>query len=392
MILDTDNQIKSLNLRIYAMKKITLSSAKHRNKNVLTIRFKYDAEIKEHIKKLQNTLWSQTLRCFYMELSLENLRIVFKHLKGQNWSVHYLALQPFIDKSKVEEKRNSHLLPKIPDAYEIELQKFRKWLLQKRLSENTVNTYLDVTTTYIKYALLKRVDIFSTKIVEAFSYDYIFVPNKSVSYQNQFISGIKKFFEYKGYSYEEIHLERPKKERKLPIVLSGDEIKAVFNVITNLKHKALLCLLYSAGLRIGEAINLEITDIDSQRMLIHIKQAKGKKDRYTLLSPAFVKILRDYYIAYRPKKHLFEGQKGGKYSNTSAQKVLKNALFKAGIRKKVTLHSLRHSFATHLLEKGTDIRYIQELLGHSSPKTTMIYTHVTELSLKKIKNPFDDLF
>ncbi|TXD53998.1 recombinase, partial [Polaribacter sp. IC066] len=171
------------------MKKITLNSAKHRNKNVLTIRFKYDTEIKEHIKKLENTLWSQTLRCFYMELSLDNLRIVFKHLKDQNWSVHYLELQPFIDKSKIEEKRNSHLIPKVPDAYEIELQKFRKWLLQKRFSKNTVNTYLDVTTTYIKYALLKRADIFSTKIVEAFSYDYIFVPNKSVSYQNQFISG-----------------------------------------------------------------------------------------------------------------------------------------------------------------------------------------------------------
>ena len=108
--------------------------------------------------------------------------------------------------------------------------------------------------------------------------------------------------------------------------------------------------------------------------------------------PAFLKILREYYIAFKPKKYLFEGQKGGKYSNTSAQKVLKKALFKAGIRKKITLHSLRHSFATHLLEKGTGIRYIQELLGHSSPKTTMIYTHVTERSLKKIKNPFDDLF
>ena len=374
------------------MKKINLSSTKHQNKNVLAIRFKYDDEIKEHLKTLENILWSQTLRCFYMELSIENLRIVFKHLKNPKWTIDYIELQPFIAKSKIEEKRNSHLINQIPNAHEAELHKFKKWLLQKRLSENTVNTYVDVTTTYIKYALLKKADIFSTKIVEAFSYDYIFMPNKSISYQNQFISGIKKFFEYKGYSYEEIHIERPRKEKKLPIVLSGGEIKSIFNTITNLKHKALLSLLYSAGLRIGEAINLEITDIDSQRMLIHIKQAKGKKDRYTLLSEAFVKILRDYYIAYKPKKYLFEGQKGGKYSNTSAQKVLKTALFKAGIRKKVTLHSLRHSFATHLLEKGTDIRYIQELLGHSSPKTTMIYTHVTETSLKKIKNPFDDLF
>lgn len=374
------------------MKKITLSSKKLRNTNVLTIGFIFDIEIKKRIKSLDNIKWSQTLRSYYLELSLENLRIVFKHLKNPNWEIDYTELQPFIEKRKVEEKQKSHLIKNVPDSTKLDLSKFRKWLNQKRLSENTINTYVDVTTTYIKYALLKKVDIFSTKVVEAFSYDYIFVPNKSVSYQNQFISGIKKFFEYKGYSYEEIQIERPRKEKKLPIVLSANEVKSIFNTITNLKHKALLSLLYSAGLRIGEAINLEITDIDSQRMLIHIKQAKGKKDRYTLLSPAFVKILRDYYLAYKPEKYLFEGQKGGKYSNTSAQKVLKNALFKSGIRKKVTLHSLRHSFATHLLEKGTDIRYIQELLGHSSPKTTMIYTHVTETSLKKIKNPFDDLF
>ena len=374
------------------MKKINLTISQLRNKNVLVIRFAYNNEIKEHLKKLKNVVWSQTLRSFYSELSLENLRIVFNHLKKTNWTIDYIELQPSINKSKIEERRNSHLIEQLPDVYQLELQKFKKWLFQKRFSENTVNTYVDVTTTYIKYVLLKNAEIFSTKIVEAFSYDYIFIPNKSISYQNQFISGIKKFFEYKGYSYEEIQIERPRKEKKLPIVLSGSEIKSLFNTLTNLKHKALLCLLYSAGLRIGEAINLEINDIDSKRMLIHIKQAKGKKDRYTLLSPVFVKILREYYIAYKPEKYLFEGQKGGKYSNTSAQKVLKNALFKAGIRKKATLHSLRHSFATHLLEKGTDVRYIQELLGHSSPKTTMIYTHVTEPSLKNIKNPFDDLF
>jgi site-specific recombinase XerD len=374
------------------MKKITLSSAKHRHKNVLTIRFRYDIEIKEHLKKLKDILWSQTLRCFYLELSLENLRLVFKHLKEKQWIVEYLELQPFIDKSKVVEKQKSHLINQLPESSKLDLERYKKWLFQKRLSENTVNTYLDVTRTYIKYALLKKSDLFSTKLVEAFNYDYIYTPNRSVSYQNQFISGIKKFYEYKGYYYDEIPLERPKKEKKLPIVLSGDELKSIFSSISNLKHKTLLSLLYSAGLRIGEALNLEISDIDSKRMLIHIKQGKGKKDRYTLLSDSFIKILREYYKAYKPKKYLFEGQKNEKYSNTSAQKVLKNALFKTGIKKKVTLHTLRHSFATHLLEKGTDIRYIQELLGHSSPKTTMIYTHVTEPSLKKIKNPFDDLF
>jgi len=379
-------------LNLYAMKKIILRPAKHHNKKVLSIQFGYNDDIKNHLKKLENIYWSKTLRSFYTDLSLESIKIVFNHLKIKDYSVNYLQLQNYIEESKKKAVQNSHLAKQLSDTFKSDLLKFRKWLFQKRLSENTVNTYVDVTTTYIKYAVLKKADIYSTKLVEAFNYDYIFTPNKSISYQNQFISGIKKFFEYKGYAYNDIHIERPRKEKKLPIVLSAHEMKSIFNSITNLKHKALLSLLYSAGLRIGEAINLEITDIDSQRMLIHIKQAKGKKDRYTLLSHTFIKILRAYYIAYKPKKYLFEGQKGGKYSNTSAQKVLKNALVKAKIHKNITLHSLRHSFATHLLEKGTDIRYIQELLGHSSPKTTMIYTHVTETSLKKIKNPFDDLF
>jgi site-specific recombinase XerD len=374
------------------MEKIILKPAKHYNKKVMLIQFGYNDAIKNHLKKLKNIYWSKTLSSFYTDLSLESIKIVFNHLKTSAYSVDYLQLQDYIEKSKIKAVQSSHLVQQLPDIYTADLLKFRKWLFQKRFSKNTVNTYVDVTNTYLKYAVLKKADIYSTRVVEAFNYDYIFKPNKSISYQNQFISGIKKFFEYKGYAYNEVPIERPRKEKKLPIVLSTCEIKSIFNAITNLKHSALISLLYSAGLRIGEAINLEITDIDSQRMLIHIKQAKGKKDRYTLLSHAFIKILRAYYIAYKPKKYLFEGQKGGKYSNTSAQKVLKNALIKAKIHKNVTLHSLRHSFATHLLEKGTDIRYIQELLGHSSPKTTMIYTHVTETSLKKIKNPFDDLF
>ena len=374
------------------MKNIILKPIKHRNKNVVAIQFGYDDEIKDHLKKLDKILWSQTIKYFYIDLSLQNIRTVYDHLKLKNWTVDFSLLNEAIKNLKIERKRTSLIINQLPENYELELKKFKRWLFQKRLSENTVNTYIEVTTVFIKYALRKELDIYNTKTVETFNYSYIFKPNKSVSYQNQFISGIKKFFEYKGFANGEIHLERPKKERKLPVVLSTYEIKSILNSITNLKHKTLLSLLYSAGLRIGEAINLQITDIDSKRMLIHIKQAKGKKDRYTLLSPAFVTILRLYYKAYKPTKYLFEGQKKEKYSNASAQRVLKIAVQKAGIKKNITLHSLRHSFATHLLEKGTDIRYIQELLGHSSPKTTMIYTHVTETSLKNIKNPFDDLF
>jgi len=170
------------------------------------------------------------------------------------------------------------------------------------------------------------------------------------------------------------------------------KLKEFFNVTTNLKHKCILMLIYSAGLRRSELLNLLPTDIDSARMVIRINGAKGKKDRISLLSDNLLQLLRQYYKEYHPKKYLFEGKSGGKYSASSVENILKKSARKAGITKVVTLHMLRHSFATHLLEQGTDLRYIQELLGHESSKTTEIYTHVSKKAIDKIKNPIDEFF
>jgi site-specific recombinase XerD len=161
--------------------------------------------------------------------------------------------------------------------------------------------------------------------------------------------------------------------------------------ITNLKHRAILTTIYSAGLRISELLELKISDIQSDRKLILVRNSKGNKDRTTLLGNSTLKILRVYYKQYKPQEYLFEGINRGKYTATSAQKVLKKALFKAGITKPATLHTLRHSFATHLLEQGTNLRYIQVLLGHESPKTTEIYTRVSTIGMKDIINPLDML-
>lgn len=182
------------------------------------------------------------------------------------------------------------------------------------------------------------------------------------------------------------------KEHKLPKVLSKNEVKSILSSCTNIKHKSILMLIYSAGLRRSELLNLTISDIDYERMVINIKAAKGMKDRISLLSENLLKLLRSYYKEYKPKKYLFEGQNGEKYSPTSVANILRNASLKAGIRKIVTPHMLRHSFATHLLEQGTDLRYIQELLGHNSSKTTEIYTYVSKKAIYKIKNPIDELF
>jgi site-specific recombinase XerD len=194
-----------------------------------------------------------------------------------------------------------------------------------------------------------------------------------------------------GRKLEPIAIQRPKKDKKLPNVLSEEQVALILKQIQNLKHKCIPYLIYSSGLRRSEVLNIKPTDIDGKRNCIIIRAAKGKKDRVTLPSQKALILLRDYYKRYRPKGWLFEGAGGGQYSTTSLRKIFQRALVKSDIKKDVTLHSLRHSFATHLLERGTDLRYIQALLGHRSSKTTEIYTHVTRKGFENLKSPLDEM-
>jgi len=350
--------------------------------------FDYDDEIKLHLKRLDCIAWSQTHKVFYAELNAINKKKIYHHLREKGWFVDYKALQTPM---KVDVVSSSDL-PNINLKSKPDLSAFKKWMQQQRLSSNTIKTYIDVTGSYLQYFNSKKFKAHTARAVERFSYDFIVKKNRSVSYQNQCINGIKKYFSFKGINLEKMHLQRPSKPKNLPQILTLEEVKQLLDATPNLKHKTLLTLVYSAGLRIGEALNLEVSQVDSKRMLLFIQNAKGKKDRYALLSHKFLTLLRAYYKAYQPKYYLFEGQSGKKYTSASARAAFKQSILKSAIVKQgLTLHSLRHSFATHLLENGTDIRYIQELLGHNSPKTTMIYTHVSERSLKNIKNPFDEL-
>ena len=187
----------------------------------------------------------------------------------------------------------------------------------------------------------------------------------------------------------------PRQSKKLPVVLSEQEVAALLSQVVNLKHKALLYCIYSAGLRRNEVLELKVATCpnagDSKRHCINVRAAKGNKDRVTLLSNKCLGLLREYFRAYRPKEYLFEGAEGGKYSSTSLRKIFYRALLASKIQKKASLHTLRHSFATHLLERGTDLRYIQALLGHSSSKTTEIYTHITTKGFEGINLPLDDI-
>ena len=239
----------------------------------------------------------------------------------------------------------------------------------------------------------KPINEITNEDVTRYNNDYILKNKLSASYQNQVMSAIKLFFsriQNTAMNVEIIY--RPKRTHLLPNVLSKEEVKAILEAHSNIKHRTMLSLIYSCGLRRSELINLKPADIDSKRGLIIIRQAKGKKDRITPLSEKILVLLREYFKEYKPKTWLFEGAKPNeKYDERSLSNVLKQALEKAKITKPVSLHWLRHSYATHLLEAGTDLRYIQEILGHKSSKTTEIYTHVSTKSIQNIKSPFDDL-
>jgi len=326
------------------MKIIHTRIAMHHNKQRVLLIFGYDPLLVGKIKELPGRKWSKTLNCWHIPYQKDYIDFLndgfdneIKFLPDEYTNNEYLLNHN--DNSKVQleslkepENISKQMSIEIPREFEVTLK-------LKRYSDNTIR-----------------------------------------SYRSHFIRFLQTYY-----------IQRPKKEKKLPVVLCEEEVVKILRQITNLKHKCIIHLIYFSGLRLSEAINLKISDIDSYRKIITIKGAKGKKDRISLLSDAVLALLRKYYKQYRPKEWLFEGQKGGKYSPKSVQKIFHAACFKSGIKKHATIHTLRHSFATHLLEHGTGLRYIQELLGHKNSKTTEIYTHITKKGWDKIKSPIDYL-
>jgi site-specific recombinase XerD len=265
-------------------------------------------------------------------------------------------------------------------------------LRMRRYSPNTIKAYTSTLARFLEFNADRKAEDIEPELIRAYILHLVENTDVSASYQNQAINAIKFYFEaVLGRKLEPIAIQRPKKDKKLPNVLSEEQVALILKQIQNLKHKCIPYLIYSSGLRRSEVLNIKPTDIDGKRNCIIIRAAKGKKDRVTLPSQKALILLRDYYKRYRPKGWLFEGAGGGQYSTTSLRKIFQRALVKSDIKKDVTLHSLRHSFATHLLERGTDLRYIQALLGHRSSKTTEIYTHVTRKGFENLKSPLDEM-
>ena len=277
---------------------------------------------------------------------------------------------------------------KIEEKY---FENLRKNLVVRKYSPKTIKSYIHYNKDFLGYVRKKPNEITNEDVK-----DYLFylVEEKEVSAStlNTAINALKFYYGEvlkRGFVYE---LKRPKKDKKLPVVLSQEEISRILSSITNIKHRLILMLIYSAGLRVSEVVKLKPGDIDDERKLIHIKGGKGRKDRYTMLSEVAIEMIRRYLKEYGQSIWLFSSQDKEKHITTrTVEKIFSNACRKANIKKNATVHSLRHSFATHLLERGTDLRYIQELLGHKSSKTTEIYTHVSNKDIGKIKSPLDSL-
>jgi len=349
----------------------------------LSLHLPYDRDFIEKIKLINGRRWDSSLKVWFIPCSCENfnniLQIVMENPK-------LCSLDLFAGSSELPDVI---LYPEKNVESNPHVIKLKEELTTRKYSRKTIKSYIYYTVELIKFAC-KGADEITREEAMAFLYHYIDTREISASTVNHIISALKFFFKTvlnKKISHE---IERPSKDKKLPVILSINETNRLFDSTENLKHRTMLMLIYSAGLRISEAAKMKVRDIDLQRNLIHIKGAKGRKDRISLLAERMIPVLDLYIRKYKPDNWLFQGQNNKKHISTrTIQQVFSNSVNKAEILKEVTPHSLRHSFATHLLENGTDLRYIQELLGHCSPKTTMIYTKVSSNALGKIKSPLD---
>jgi integrase/recombinase XerD len=345
------------------------------------------------MKSIDGAVWNKADFSWTLPKNENTLPLLFKTFRGIAW----IDLSEWKDEAKKvlpsETRTKKMELPPISETSKLEIVDFVKHLKSKRFSESTIKTYSETLTTFLRFFHSKPIVEIDNEDLIRFNNEYILEQKLSSSFQNQIVNSIKLYFSSrKGMKLDPELVHRPRREKTLPNVLSKEEVKAILEAPTNLKHRSMLSLIYACGLRRSELLNLTFKDIHTERNLLIVKQSKGKKDRIVPISNKIINLLRDYYKAYRPKNWLFEGQNGGeKYSEESLAKVLKQSLTKTKIQKPVTLHWLRHSYATHLLENGTDIRYIQELLGHSSSRTTEIYTHVSTRNIQNIVSPFDML-
>lgn len=368
---------------------VTLAPMEHRKKACIAIRFTYDFQLKEYLKAFDGVYWSATQRCFYLYFTEVKKKALVQYLtKGGYWVNETLVNEN--GSIKREGKKGSITLPKLSEENTILHKRYVSYLEGKRYSKSTVKVYANFMLEFLRFTAGKAASQLSETDVRSYVEWAVKELNYSISTHRQLISAFKHFaYFYPLCQIDPEQLRRPTRDKLLPTVLSMEEVLTLLKVTKNIKHKTIIAMLYSSGLRVGELIGLELRHFDFHRKQLLIKQAKGRKDRYATIAESIFPLLKLYYDSYRPKTYFIENPKGGIYNPSSIRSFLKQSCTLAGIKKRVTPHTLRHSYATHLLEHGTDLRLIQELLGHSKPETTMIYTHVSTRQLSEVKSPLD---
>ena len=369
-------------------KSITLKHLLIGQQRCIGLQFKADRVLVSLVERLPGVAWSDEFGMYFIPNSRDNVSLIFKTFKSIAWvnGNYFFGSRPLLTKNRSDNfKRTEH--PKPANHESICPQNYLEKLELKQYAKNTARIYITCFEAFMRYyegIPLEQIDENDIR-------DYLLHlsrSNRSTSYINQAVNSIKFYYEVVlGMPNRFYSIERPRKRKKLPEILSVTDVQSLLAQVGNLKHRCIVGLLYASGLRRAEVLALRPTDLDFSRRMVRIRQGKGNKDRYSILSKTLIPELMEYLQRYSPDHYLFESPNGGAYSASSVLKIVSRAARRAGIRKRVTPHMLRHSFATHLLDKGVDLRRIQVLLGHNSSKTTEIYTHVAENSFKGI----DDL-
>jgi len=360
---------------------ITLEPLSHRDHICIAIRGKMSTSAYQSLLNFPDRKYSRTHHCFYIRYSKDTLSRLYTLLRETN----EVILRRFHNNYELTESSLAKHSITIPSAYP-------EKLVRMRYSKATYDNYMIQFRNFLTHIYPTEPEQITEKLIHDYLLYLIHTKHVSISTQNQAVNAIKFYLEHVMEGERRVYYtERPRKEWKLPTVLSEQEIGALFYNTKNVKHRAIMFLIYSAGLRISELLHLKWQDIDPSRGLIYVRCAKGKKDRITLLSSTAYQYLLHYRDLYNPKLWVFEGALGMPYSSRSVNNTIKRNAFRAGIEKRVSAHTLRHSFATHLLEGGTDLRYIQALLGHESSRTTERYAHVTKRGFDKLRSPLDNL-
>lgn len=383
------------------METIRIAPLRHRNALQVGVFFPFSTEIKNYVKSFPGMTWSRTHSCFYFLDTSESLKAFRSHIAEKGWflndsaykKIAFSAPKKKLPKPSSVKNKNvdaPYLLKQLPESHHTAVTHYYLYLRGLRLSENTVKVYGYFIVRFLYFLKHKPLQDLRNKDVRDYLEQVIAKEKYSISSHRQCVSALKHFAkDHPNTEMDLQFLERPKKDKKLPVILSKEEVIDLLRVTKNLKHRTILAMLYSGGLRIGELLSLRLQDIDLDRMQVHVKRAKGRKDRTVKLAQVMRPLLYNYVQTYAPSFYLIEGTEGSVYSSSSVRAFLQKSCQLAKIRKRVTPHTLRHSYATHMMDNGVALRHIQELLGHAKPETTMVYTHVSQQDLLDVQNPLD---